>query len=53
MLMEYENHQGSFCVVSLGKMNSHSIIVVQNNLIFPFTKTFFFSSWNSAKHVSP
>lgn len=40
MLMGYKNYGGSFSVLPLGKMNSHSIIV-QSNLIFSFHQNTF------------
>ena len=41
MLMGYKNYGGGFSVLSLGKMNSHSIIIVQSNLIFSFHQNTF------------
>lgn len=41
MLMGHKNHGGSFSILSLGKMNSHSIVIVQSNFIFSFHQNTF------------
>lgn len=41
MLMAYKNYQGGFSVLSLGKINSNSIIIGQSNFNFPFHQNTF------------